>query len=153
MTDETPPVEDKPVLLVAVDGSEGSRRAVDQAIEIAVSMDACVTLVHVIDWSDYTFINVIEIEERTKMRRREEKNARENILEPFAKIIAEAGVDVSIDLRFGHPARTLTKLADEIDARMIVAGTRGSSDIKSLVLGSLSHGLLQMAKKPLLLVP
>lgn len=153
MTDETPPVEDKPILLVAVDGSEGSKRAVDHALEIATAMDADITLAHVVDWSDYTFINVIEIEDRTKMRRREEKNARENILEPLAQTIAEAGVDVSIDLRFGHPARTLTKLADEIDAKMIIAGTRGRSDVKSLMLGSLSHGLLQMAKKPLLLVP
>lgn len=141
------------VLLVAVDGSAGSRAAADEAARLAKALGHDLLLAHIVDWSDYSFINAIEIDERARLRRREEKSAREAILEPMAAALAEQGLEVRIELRFGHPARTLAKLAEEVDARMVIAGTRGRSDMTSLILGSFSHGLVHMAKRPLLLVP
>lgn len=143
----------KDVILVAVDGSDCSKRALDEAIQMAKALNTSLLLAHVVDWSDYSFINAIEIEERTKMRKAEEKKAHEHILDPMSAQVEAAGIEAAQDLRFGHPPRTLAKMAEEAGAKMIIAGTRGRSDVKSLVLGSFGHGLLQLAKRPVLLVP
>jgi nucleotide-binding universal stress UspA family protein len=49
--------------------------------------------------------------------------------------------------------RAILDVADQHDAAVIVAGSRGLSGIKSLVLGSVSHGLANHAHRPLLIVP
>ncbi|MGD8327083.1 MAG: universal stress protein, partial [Sphingomonadales bacterium] len=63
----------KDVILVAVDGSDCSKRALDEAIHMAKALNTSLLLAHVVDWSDYSFINAIEIEDRTKMRNAAEK--------------------------------------------------------------------------------
>lgn len=140
-------------ICVAVDGSECSRRAVEEAIQLAQAFDAMIHLIHIVDWSDYSFINVIEVEDRTRMRTKEEKNARENILQPLSKLVRDADIKVENTLRFGHPAKTVKKFADEYDSKMVVVGTKGRSDLSNLILGSFSHALVQMADRPILLVP
>jgi nucleotide-binding universal stress UspA family protein len=51
------------------------------------------------------------------------------------------------------PAEGLVKLADERDARVIVVGTRGESPLRGALLGSTPHKLLQLAHRPVLVVP
>jgi nucleotide-binding universal stress UspA family protein len=51
------------------------------------------------------------------------------------------------------PAHALAELAAERDARVIVVGTRGESPIKGALLGSTPHKLLQLADRPVLVVP
>ena len=46
----------------------------------------------------------------------------------------------------------LVHLADELDARAIVAGSRGRSALRAAVLGSVSTGLLNHADRPVLIV-
>ena len=52
-----------------------------------------------------------------------------------------------------EPAQGLAELASERDARVIVVGTRGESPIKGALLGSTPHKLLQLADRPVLVVP
>ena len=49
--------------------------------------------------------------------------------------------------------RALLHLADELDARVIVIGSRGRSAIAAAVLGSVSTGVLHHAHRPVLIVP
>jgi nucleotide-binding universal stress UspA family protein len=49
--------------------------------------------------------------------------------------------------------RAIVDVADELDANLIVCGTRGLGGIKSLVLGSVSHAVLQHAHRPVLIAP
>ena len=51
------------------------------------------------------------------------------------------------------PAAALVELAEERDARVIVVGTRGESPIRGALLGSTPHKLLQLADRPVLVVP
>lgn len=48
---------------------------------------------------------------------------------------------------------SLSGVAEEEDARLVVAGSRGRSSLASLVIGSVSHGLLHHSGRPLLIVP
>ena len=50
-------------------------------------------------------------------------------------------------------SETLARFAEDERARLIVAGSRGRSSWSSLVLGSVSHGLLHRSSCPLLIVP
>jgi len=48
---------------------------------------------------------------------------------------------------------TILEIADQLDAELIVVGTRGRGALASTVLGSVSHGLANHGKRPLLIVP
>jgi len=51
------------------------------------------------------------------------------------------------------PAVALLRIADERDARMIVVGTRGESPLKGALVGAVPHKLLQLADRPVVVVP
>jgi nucleotide-binding universal stress UspA family protein len=51
------------------------------------------------------------------------------------------------------PAAALVRLADERDARLIVVGTRGESPLKGALVGSTPHKLIQLADRPVVVVP
>ena len=48
---------------------------------------------------------------------------------------------------------TIVRIADELDASLIVIGSRGRRRITSLVLGSVSHHVVHQARRPVLVVP
>ena len=49
--------------------------------------------------------------------------------------------------------QAILEYAEEVDAELIVAGSRGLSMIESTVLGSVSHGLVNHSHRPVLVVP
>jgi nucleotide-binding universal stress UspA family protein len=48
---------------------------------------------------------------------------------------------------------TILEIADELDADLIVAGTRGTTAVAEQVLGSVSNTLVHHARRPVLVVP
>jgi nucleotide-binding universal stress UspA family protein len=70
--------------------------------------------------------------------------------------LAKAGITARGEVReamFGHVSKTILAVADSLDARMIVLGSRGRADLPHLPLGSVSHRLLHAARRPVLIVP
>jgi nucleotide-binding universal stress UspA family protein len=70
-----------------------------------------------------------------------------------ARALVSDGDEVEAVIVEQAPAEGLVKLADERDARVIVVGTRGESPIRGALLGSTPHKLLQVANRPVLVVP
>jgi nucleotide-binding universal stress UspA family protein len=66
-----------------------------------------------------------------------------------------AGLDASslVRARQTSVAEAIIAEANGIGARAIVVGTRGLTGVKSLLLGSVSHALLQHADRPVIVVP
>jgi nucleotide-binding universal stress UspA family protein len=64
----------------------------------------------------------------------------ERILANASERARERGVqDLKTTLEHGDPATAILKVSANCEANLVVVGSRGRSDIKSLVLGSVSH--------------
>jgi len=79
-------------------------------------------------------------------------------LERQKNILEEQGLNVTIATEIGQPARTLNALAESIDASVIVIATHGRSLLESISLagsplGNVSAKLLQISRRPVLLIP
>ena len=139
--------------IVAVDGAEHSRKAARFALEQARTVGADLVVAHVVEWSDRTWINAIELDYIPTIRRAAEEKARDEILTPIVRELEGQGPQVTTELRFGDPAQALCDIAQEKNALLICTGARGRSDVASMILGSVTHQLIHMSKVPLLLVP
>jgi nucleotide-binding universal stress UspA family protein len=64
-----------------------------------------------------------------------------------------AGVEVEAVIVEDAPAKALVELAAERDARVIVVGTRGESPFRGALIGSTPHKLVNLADRPVLVVP
>jgi len=109
-------------ILVALDGSEGGKRAVAAAVEHAKETDAGLILVYVIDWSPYSFNTPQELEERHQRRESEIERARELILQPAVDALADSGLSIESIVRHGKIAQTLVNLAKKNDVSQIYIG-------------------------------
>lgn len=67
--------------------------------------------------------------------------------------LADAGVVVAGEhLLEGHPAAEILRVADEVDAGLIVMGSRGLGRVRRLVLGSTSEELVHHSSRPVLIL-
>ncbi len=139
--------------LVAVDGSEGSVRAADFAIERALASNSKLILAYVIEWSPYSFHTPDELAERHKRREEEIERAQSTVLGPISKTIKGKGVDVEVVVKHGHPSETLVDLAKDRGATQIFIGRKGQSRVASLLFGSVAGSLVQTSPVPVTVVP
>lgn len=133
-------------LVLALDGSEGSKKAIPVAAEIADKESAKVVIAHV---TEYLAAKGGELPHVDEDRVREEINQ-------DAKELSDRGIEATVELAdtvVGGPAHAIVEIADRVGADLIVTGTRGHSAVAGLLLGSVAHRLLHIAKRPVLAVP
>ena len=133
-------------ILVGVDGSEHSLRAVEKAAELARSLGAHLVLVTAFDPIP-AYLGSPYLEEA--MARQTEKA--EEILEK-AKEHLGGYEDVETEAIEGAPADVILSAADVHNTDLIVLGTRGISGIAALLLGSEALKVASHAKCPVMLV-
>lgn len=133
-------------MLVAVDGSKNSVRAVEFASEIAAQFKAEVTLFLAIPPSDAALFSGKD----TYFPR--DKSLYDGRFAEAAKILEERGVNFRKQWEFGQPAEEILKAAAEgYDA--IVVGSRGLSAVEGFLLGSVSSKVVHHSKIPTIVVP
>ena len=134
-------------ILVAVDHSEWSDRAVRAARDLAVLSKGEVWVLHLREREMGAKTGVLRIDETT-----EDANAQ---VAASVEVFAEAGVKAHGEIRntiFGYAAREIINDAIEVDADVIVMGSRGRSDIAGLLLGSTAHKVIHLSDRPVLVV-
>ena len=145
------------MILIAYDGSKDAQAAIDLAGELMGGERTVVLSV----WEPFVDVmarsglgvgpGVIDFEALDKTY---EESARERAAEG-AQRAGRAGLNAQPRTRARHAtiAATILAEADELGASAIVLGSRGLTGIKSLLLGSVSHAVLQHADRPVIVVP
>jgi nucleotide-binding universal stress UspA family protein len=134
-------------ILLAVDGSEQSEKAAELAAQLARDGNDELVVTHVTEMPpsrhqvqpgpDFEF----------------DKDAIE-LAKGYAADMEADGLKARVELRqsqYGHVARIIVDLADELDAGLIVMGSRGRSDLSALLLGSVAHKVLHLSRRPVLI--
>jgi nucleotide-binding universal stress UspA family protein len=141
------------VLLVGVDRSECSNRALEYAADQAERSKAQLIVAHVIEWSPYLFNTPQENEVRHQRREAELERARSEIVDPVVIELRDRGISARAVIRHGHAAETLAELAREFGVSGIIIGKTGSSRIKTQLFGSVANTLVQVSSLPVTIVP
>lgn len=141
------------VLLVGIDCSECSTRALEYAARASEKSKLQMIVVHVIDWSPFTFSTPKENEVRHQRREDELERAHEEIVGPVVSKLREQGLYARGVIRHGHPAETISTVAREFGATNIIIGKTGSSRLKTQLFGSVANTLVQISDVPVTVVP
>lgn len=128
-------------ILVPVDGSEYSKKALELACELADKFDGRLHLVHVPQGAAADRVMVLGGAAVMLHADQSQIEAAGRSLIEAAQEIAEREVPgrVTSELRAGDPAEEIVRCAEENDADCIVIGSRGLGNFGSLLLGSVSH--------------
>lgn len=137
-------------IVVGVDGSEGSARALEWCRRVAPKLDAKVVVVHAFQVPAYTLplYNIPAVATHYD----------EWLAEVRAALAREwvaplGDVPHRVELLEGPPAQVILDVADHEDADLVVVGSRGRGRFAELVLGSVSHQLSHLCTRPLVIVP
>jgi nucleotide-binding universal stress UspA family protein len=125
-------------ILVAIDASTYSQQALPTAIEVAKKFDSDVLVMHVSE-HDRGRAVVYSLETPADAAR---------LVGEAVKVIRDAGIIVKGELRdmaAGHVAKAIIETATANDIDLIVMGSRGLSDVQGLLLGSVTHKVMQMS--------
>lgn len=140
-------------IIVGVDGSEGSQKALRAAVQQALHADATVRAISVVSLpavSGYEF-GPIDLQAMTDA-------ASDTLAAAIDQVNAdqpnESKVSISGEVKVGHAGTELMRAAQaDSGAAMIVAGSRGFGGVKSMLLGSTTTFLAHHLTCPLLIIP
>ncbi len=134
-------------ILVAVDHSEISDRAVLAARDLAALSKGEVWVLH---------LREREVAVKTGAAMTAESEDDANVAVSAAvEVLTQAGVKAHGEIRttlFGYAAREIVDDAIEHNADVIVMGSRGRSDLVGFMLGSTAHKVIHLTDRPVLII-
>jgi nucleotide-binding universal stress UspA family protein len=139
-------------LLVPIDGSECSLRALDHAIELAKARAGMAELILLQVNPDPIVYGEIQVYAETERILELQRKQSEALLAPAAEKVRAAGVPCRADIEQGDAATVIARQADTLRCGGIVMGTRGMSAIGNLFLGSVATKVVHLANVPVTLV-
>ncbi len=147
---------EKPIL-VCFDGSEQSLRGLQAIRDVLAPADAVILTVWeplVAKLAETGSFGAFALDDESVVDEAEEKAARE-AAEDGARRAREHGHTATARVEEAPTGvwSKIIEVADEIDARLIVCGTRGRSPLRTALLGSVSHAVLTHAGRPVLIAP
>lgn len=139
-------------ILVPIDGSSTSDRALQEAIKLIDAQPAQLRLVHVID--DLQFLNAEGYVDYAELRELTKKIG-ERALSHAAEVARQADITVDtilLEANGERIARVIDAEALSWSADLIVIGTHGRSGFNHLLFGSVAEGVVRGSSVPVLLV-
>jgi nucleotide-binding universal stress UspA family protein len=136
--------------LVPTDFSETSDRALDWAIDLAGRVGAAVTVMHayeipIVGFPDGALMATAEVASRIA-------DAARSGLEATADQHRGRGVPIDATLREGVAWEEINRVADELDADLVVIGTHGRRGLARALLGSVAENVIRTARRPILTI-
>jgi nucleotide-binding universal stress UspA family protein len=140
-------------IVVGTDGSETARKAVREAVELARSVGASLSIV-----SAFAPVSNQRIKEEQREAPEDMQwmiNAREDVdatLREVKEEYEDAGVEIETFARQADPADAILDLADERSADLIVVGNKGMTGAKRFLLGSVPNKVSHHAPCSVLII-
>lgn len=138
-------------ILLAVDGSSCSQRAVDYAIAHGASLRAAPHL-HLLHVHPPIPIGRVQSHIGHDTLQGYYREESETQLADARRRLEAAGVAFSVHIHVGLPGELIARLAADLDCGLIIMGTHGRGGLASVCLGSVAAKVLHLAQCPLLLV-
>lgn len=138
-------------IVVGVDGSEDSQRAVAWCAKYAGALGAKVIAVHALEVPVYAWR--LDVYAPPVYDDADRERILETLREQWCKQLADANVPFEVKVIDGYPANVIIELAHRVHADLVVTGRRGLGGFKEKMLGSTSHHLSHHLSTPLVIVP
>jgi nucleotide-binding universal stress UspA family protein len=137
-------------ILVPTDFTESSEKAIEWAISLAQRLGSKVTLMHayeipIVGFPDGALVATAEIAARIA-------DASRGSLEASVNRRQGRNVEVDAILREGVAWEEISRVADEIDADVIVVGTHGRRGLARALIGSVAEKVVRTAHRPVVLI-
>lgn len=137
-------------ILVPIDGSENSFRALKHGLFLSSVSGAKLTVLYILDKPPVPFIQSQEIIDSV------DETLEKEAKDVFTKVDSEArNYDIKyekVSLKSRQVASLINEYADQNNIDVIVIGSRGYGQVKAALLGSISENILHHTKKPLLII-
>ena len=138
-------------VLVAIDGSDHSHRAIDTVLKLHT--EAKGLSLHVLNVQEEPIVyGEVAIYVSEEKARQYANDAGERILVSASERLRQAGLAFTSEVAIGDIAPTIARRAAEKGCDLIVLGTRGMGAIGNLVLGSVATKVVHVTDIPVLLV-
>lgn len=141
----------EPCILVGVDFSEGSRRAVDHAAALSAKLDAELLLLHA--WNPTGWVAEPDVSEAGEAWLDSAQESLRARLQEWGQSARRAGLRVSTRMEAGAASRSIAEVARERRASLVAVGRRGHARLSHVLLGSVSERVVHLAPCPVLVVP
>jgi len=133
-------------ILVPTDGSAYSEAAAAHAVDLALSTDAALHVVHVVDAAVLPMDGSGAVFD-------ELQHAGERALDSVVERAEHAGVSsIRASVLSGTPYRAITDYADAEDMALVVMGTHGRTGFDRYLLGSVAERVVRLSDRPVLTV-
>jgi len=137
-------------ILVPIDFSDGSNRAISQAVQLAGALGASIELFHAYQLPVFALpdssvtVSPTYVADLTDRAQKELNRQRDRL--------AAEGLTVTTQLLEGNPADAIVERATALKAQMIVIGTHGRSGFRRFLLGSTTERVVRTSTVPVLTV-
>lgn len=141
-------------ILVAYDGSADARTAIEFAAKHLSAEPTVVLTVWeplLVQVRKYPLAGIVPSDTGDEAQAQAEQHAKEGAELAIASGLADVAHRAVADNE--STWKTIVDVADEIDASLIVTGSRGLAGVRSVLLGSVSNHVLHHAQRPTLIVP
>ena len=136
-------------ILVAVDGSENSKRAAEHASIIAgLSPDTHVEVLYVVDIDRSRKDTPLKSDNKNKGAHSDERNT----LGPVKGAFEKNRIDYELITKNGDPGSTIVSFANRGGFDLVIIGSRGLNSFQNMMLGSVSLKVARRVKAPVMII-
>lgn len=140
-------------ILVPVDFSKDSLRAVEYARNFAAPFEAQLLLLHVVEPIYYASpADMYAASPNLALLIEEQRKAAQRQLEQLAEKLSRGGTKVQTLLKSGSPAQVIADTAKRTKADLIIMATHGRTGLAHVLLGSVAERVVRLAPCPVLTV-
>lgn len=141
-------------IVVPVDFSELASHALNFAIEFNEKIGGEIKLVHVLDLpvGQVTFSGEMDSPAAETFYTGEFIKATHNKLDEWAQRVKDAGQQVGAHMKYGNTFTNISKVVAEDESSWIIMGSKGSSGLAEIFVGSNAERMIRHAKCPVIIV-